>query len=187
ELKRTGIVPEPPLLPELTSLNVTVYGCRKPPFIDTIYYVYETLAASSKLLETLRIKIWYSERIHEYEGGKMANDMILSLESLSHLCLKCPNLETLGFSVAKRSNMVAISTALNLSNRLCRLRLTMSRERSARTSFEFFHLIKQYLSQLVYLHVRSYKEGRFISQLEYTLWKMFKMTGSKPSSWDANL
>ncbi|CAG8761429.1 14544_t:CDS:2, partial [Acaulospora colombiana] len=59
------------LIPRLRALNVTIYGCRKPPFLDTIYYVYEALAVSSKSLDTLRIKIEYSDRIHQYEGGKL--------------------------------------------------------------------------------------------------------------------
>ncbi|PVG04415.1 hypothetical protein CPB86DRAFT_793076 [Serendipita vermifera] len=119
ELKMTKVALDPLSLPRLRSLNVTVYGSRRPPFIDTIYYVYETLAASSKSLENLKIKVWYSDRIHQYEGGKLArlvahnhgstmrsliiDDMVLSSNNLSYLCLQCPNLEVLGFGITKRT------------------------------------------------------------------------------------
>jgi hypothetical protein len=110
-------------LPRLRSLSVTVFGFQKPPFIDSIYHVYETLATSSSSLENLKIKIWYSQQFHQYEGGRLAklvvrnhgltirsiiiDEMILSSESLIHLCSNCPNLETLGFSPTKRSGVVS--------------------------------------------------------------------------------
>jgi hypothetical protein len=114
---------EPVELPKLRSLKMSIFGFRKSPFIDSIHHVYETLATSSSSLENLKIKIWYSQQFHQYEGGKLAklvvrnhgpairsiiiDDMILSFESLVHLCSNCPNLETLGFSPTKRSNMVS--------------------------------------------------------------------------------
>ncbi|PVG04414.1 hypothetical protein CPB86DRAFT_793075 [Serendipita vermifera] len=129
ELKLTKVALDPLSLPRLHSLNVTIYGCRKPPLVDTIYYVYETLAVSSKVVENLKIKIWYSDRIHQYEGGKLArliahnhgstirsliiDDMILSSENLSYLCLQCPNLETLGFGVPKPTIMTSQNSIID--------------------------------------------------------------------------
>jgi hypothetical protein len=204
---------DPVELSKLRSLQMTVFGFRKPPFIDSIYHVYETLATSSNLLEDLRIKTYYAPQFHHYEGGKMAkliirnhgptirsiimDEMILSSENLAYICSNCPNLEALGFSLTKRLSMVSdlsnhsgimpysnksiktgLSTALSFSNRIAHLRLTVNRRHSTQILSEYFHLMRQDLSQLSHLHVRSYEKLRnrksrhVCYSFDYKLWKV---------------
>jgi hypothetical protein len=207
------VIFDPVELPKLRSLQMTVFGFRKPPFIDSIYHIYETLATSSNSLEGLKIKTYYSPQFHQYDGGKMAkliirnhgptirsiimDEMVLSSENLVHICSNCPNLETLGFSLTKPSNMVSdpsshsvtlpygnnfiktgLSAALSFSNRIEHLRLTVNRRYSTQISSEYFHLMSQDLSQLSHLVVRSYEKlrngkSRHVGySFDYRLWKV---------------
>jgi hypothetical protein len=119
-----SIVMNPVSLPRLLALDVTVSGVYDPVPDESIHYLYEILASSSKSLERLQINTRYSDRFQRHECGKLIDRIVrnhgptirsvlldeitLSPLNLAHLCTKCPNLDTLGFNLPKGINLVSV-------------------------------------------------------------------------------
>jgi hypothetical protein len=178
---------------------MTVFGSRKPPFIDSIYHVYETLATSSNSLEDLKIKTSYSPQFHQYEGGKMAkliirnhgptirsiimDEVILSSENLVHICSNCPNLETLGFSLTKRLTMVSDpsnhSVIIPYGNNFIKTGLSTALSFSTRIEHLRLTVNRRYSTQSLseYFHLMS----QDLSQLSHLLVRSYEKLRNRKS------